>query len=48
LTPVKLGLLNNNIPEWEILSGVQATDRIVVDPKNLKGKVVPVEVKNKP
>lgn len=32
----------------EIKSGVQASDRIVADPRGLKGEVVPVEVKKTP
>jgi HlyD family secretion protein len=48
LTPVNVGPMTDDGTRWEIASGLQATDRIVVDPTNLKGKVVPVEIKKTP
>jgi RND family efflux transporter MFP subunit len=46
LTPVRDGLRNRNTVE--ILSGLQATDRIVLDPKDLSGEVVPIEIQKEP
>jgi RND family efflux transporter MFP subunit len=34
--------------EIEVLSGLKATDRVVLDPRGLSGDVIPVEVKQKP
>ena len=45
-TPVRTGVENGD--KVEVLSGLQATDRIVLDPKGLSGDVVPVEVKKEP
>jgi RND family efflux transporter MFP subunit len=42
-TPVETGLEDRG--QVEILSGLKATDRVVTDPKGLRGEAVPVEVK---
>lgn len=38
----------NDGKNMEILRGIQASDAIVTDPKNLEGEVVPVEIKKTP
>jgi HlyD family secretion protein len=46
LTLVRVGTRSGE--KLEILSGVQATDRLVIDPKGLTGDAVPVEVQKEP
>jgi RND family efflux transporter MFP subunit len=46
LTPVRVGHVVDR--QAEILSGLKASDIVVIDPKGLKGDVVPVEVKKAP
>ncbi len=46
LTPVRVGTRSGG--KSEILSGVQAKDRVVVDPRGLEGEIVPVEIKKAP
>ena len=44
----ELGESREDEGKVEILAGVKATDRIVINPKGLSGDVVPVEVKPAP
>ena len=46
LTPIEVSWTSDD--KMEIASGIHASDLVVVDPGNLNGKVVPVEVKKSP
>jgi RND family efflux transporter MFP subunit len=44
----RIELWGGNESEVAVRSGLKPTDRVVIDPRELKGDVIPVEVKQKP